>query len=301
MNVAGRSIGIMTVNGFDFHPNARFREEAKQRGHRVMLINPYSLCCSVGRNKGEVSFSDHDTLPDLVMPRQGSPMGEYGFVLLRQFELMGIPLVNGIRGVTIARNQFMSLQQLSGSGVPVPEACFVNRRDTFFEGVIRLGGYPVVVKQVDGMGGDGVEKLDSSSDAEGYLEDHFVPVKGLVLQRYIPPENRQDLRLLVVGDRVAGAMALTPPPGQFKANIHQQGQACAFSPSPELERTAVDAAKACSLDIAGVDIMVSPDAGAQVIEVNYSPGFSGLEKATGKNIAATILEHVLKTAFRNQS
>ena len=299
MSPTSRNIGIMTVNGFEFHPNTRFREEAQRQGHRIMLINPYSLCCSVGKSKGEMVLADHETLPDLVMPRQGSPMGEYGFVLLRQFELMGIPLVNGIRGVTIARNQFMSLQRLAGSGVPVPEACFVNRRDMFFDGIARLGGYPVVVKQVDGMGGDGVEKLDSPTDAKAYLEAHFVPVKGIVLQRYIPPENRQDLRLLVVGDRVAGAMALTPQPGQFKANIHQQGDARAFSPSPDLERTAVAAARACGLDIAGVDMMISSDTGAQVIEVNYSPGFSGLEKATGKNIAASILKHVLKTAFEN--
>ncbi|HCY83929.1 MAG TPA: hypothetical protein DHV36_02210 [Desulfobacteraceae bacterium] len=297
MTFTARTIGIMTVNGFDFHPNGRFQEEAKRLGHRVMLINPYSLCCSVGDKGGTLFLSDHDTLPDLVMPRQGSPMGEYGFVLLRQFELMGIALVNGIHGVTIARNQFLSLQQLAGAGVTVPDACFVNRRDTFFEGIGRLGGYPVVAKQVDGMGGDGVERLDSASAAEAYLEAHFVPVKGVVLQRYIPPDHRTDLRLLVVGDRVAGAMALTPKQGQFKANIHQQAQAHAFFPSPELERMAVAAARACSLDIAGVDMMISPDTGPQVIEVNYSPGFNGLEMATGKNIAAAILQHVLQIAF----
>ena len=30
-------------------------------------------------------------MPDVVLPRQGSPMGEYGLALLRQFMHLGIP------------------------------------------------------------------------------------------------------------------------------------------------------------------------------------------------------------------
>lgn len=69
------NIGIMTINGFEYHPNARFREEAVKSGHRIMLIDPYNMGCTLDP-KGPGVFMDLDSeIPDLVMPRQGSPMG----------------------------------------------------------------------------------------------------------------------------------------------------------------------------------------------------------------------------------
>ncbi len=289
------NIGIMTINGFEYHPNARFREEAVKSGHRIMLIDPYNMGCTLDP-KGPGVFMDLDSeIPDLVMPRQGSPMGEYGFVLLRQFIALGIPLVNSIEGVTIARNQFISLQQLSLAGVAVPQSIFVTRENRFFSAVQRLGGFPVVAKQVDGMGGDGVVMLNTRKEAQVFLETGLIPRKGIVVQAFINPRNRTDLRVLIIGGRVAGVMALTPAPGQFKANIHQQAKARPFDLPESLNRMAVAAARACRLDIAGVDMMVCPDHGAVVSEVNYSPGFRGLEQATGMNIAGMILDHVVRS------
>lgn len=293
MNPDGQTIGIMTVNGFDFHPNGRFRQEAEKKGHRVMLMDPYGVGCVIDGSSPRAFFADDGGMPDLVMPRQGSPMGEYGFVLLRQFEAMGLPIINGIDGVTIARNQYMTLQHLSCAGLPVPASYFVTREDVFFEAVRQLGGYPVVVKQVDGMGGDGVAVVGNADDANSFLGTRFVPRKGVVVQSFLDPLDRKDLRILVIGGRVAGTMALTPAPGQFRSNIHQQGRPAAFDLPAGLAELATRAARACRLEIAGVDMLVSAGNTARIIEVNYSPGFRGLEQATGLNIAGMILDHVL--------
>ncbi len=298
MNTPGLNIGIMTVNGFDFHPNFRFRQEAQKRGHRIILVDPYGMGCVIGKNRHQIFMADHPDLPDLVMPRQGSPMGEYGFVLLRQFEALGTPLINSIEGVSIARNQFLSLQRLAGAGISVPDTCFVTRKDTFFTAVEQLGNYPVVVKQVDGMGGAGVTMLNTKDEAEVYLTSCFSSKKGVVVQIFLTPKGRTDVRLLVIGDKVAGAMALTPAPGKFKANIHQQGKARFFAPTKDQEKMAVAAAKACCLEVAGVDMLVTSQNEARVIEVNYSPGFRGLEDAIGLNIAGMILDHVIAICQR---
>ena len=294
MNPSGLTIGIMTINGFEFHPNARFRQEAAKRGHGIMLIDPYGMGCMIEEGKPGVFMADHPDLPDLVMPRQGSPMGEYGFVLLRQFDALGIPLKNSLEGVTIARNQFITLQHLTAARIPVPDTCFVTREDNFFRAVAKLGGYPVVAKQVDGMGGDGVTLVNSREEARAYLSSRFSPRKGGLVQAYILPEDRMDVRLLVIGNKVTGAMALTPATGQFKANIHQQGRARPFVPDRQQVKMAVAAARACCLDVAGVDMLVTQGQGSRIIEVNYSPGFRGLEEATGLNIAGKILDHVIK-------
>ena len=49
------------------------------------------------------------------------------------------------------------------------------------------------------------------------------------------------------------------------------------------------------LQVAGVDLLESKE-GPRVIEINSSPGFEGLEAATGRNIAMEILSYALAYA-----
>jgi len=300
-------IGIMTVNGVDFHPNRRLIEAAKAFGHKILLINPYEITCymEMGRSSlaglpglpdsSDFSMDIPGQVPDVVLPRQGSPMGEYGFVLLRHFMQMKIPLVNSIKGITIAKNQYVTLQTLGAAGIRVPNTCFITRKTSFFKAVEHLGGFPVIVKQVDGMGGDGVVKIENGIQAEKYLDTHLNSLKGMLVQQFFTPEGRRDLRMLVIGGRLAGTMSLKPVPGDFRANIHQNSRATAIDIDDlpgELVDLALDAARACHLDIAGVDMILEKVGEPIVIEVNYSPGFRGLEEATGKDISRQIIEYV---------
>ena len=285
-------IGLLTINDFGFHPNRRLREAAMAQGHEILLINPYKVTATLIDRAFDFSMADMEAAPDIILPRQGSPMGEYGLALLRQFAQMGIHLVNGLKGVTIARSQYITLQRLVAAGIPVPSSCFITAKSQFPKAVDALGGYPVVVKQVDGMGGDGVIKADCREDADGFLNEHLNARKGLVVQAFIPPKGRKDVRLLVISSRVAGAMTLEPPQSDFRANIHQSGQAKVLDPPPAWGKLAVQAADACGLDIAGVDMIVARGGDPKIIEVNYSPGFRGLETATGKDIAKQIIEFV---------
>ena len=43
--------------------------------------------------------------------------------------------------------------------------------------------------------------------------------------------------------------------------------------------------------VGGVDILEGAD-GPKVLEVNSSPGLEGIEKATGKDMAASIIAHL---------
>jgi ribosomal protein S6--L-glutamate ligase len=292
-------IGVLTIHDLTFHPNGRLDQAAWQRGHRLMLINPYQLVCVLENQVSEISGHQSavsQDLPHVVLPRQGSPMGEYGFVVLRQFEALGVPLVNGLEGVTVARHQYVTLQVLAAAGVPVPDTCFVTRPATFFDAVDRLGGYPVVVKQPSGMGGDGVFKIDDAEQGGIFVNTRLDPVKGLLVQRFFPPSGRMDARVLVIGGRIAGAMTLTPASDDFRTNIHRHGRAHAFDPPASWKETAVQAARACRLDIAGVDMMGRPGGSPCVIEVNYSPGFRGLEAATGKDVAMKIIDFAVQKA-----
>ena len=87
-------------------------------------------------------------------------------------------------------------------------------------------------------------------------------------------------------------MELMPNPDDFRANIHLAGQGKGVTLDPKLSELAVRSAKVLGLEIAGTDIIVGEDGTPRVIEVNYSPGFRGLEKATGLDIASGIVGYV---------
>lgn len=71
-----------------------------------------------------------------------------------------------------------------------------------------------------------------------------------------------------------------------------------IEPDPVYERTARAAAQAVGLGVAGVDLLEGRN-GPRVMEVNASPGFEGLERATGADVAGRIVEFAERLAFRS--
>lgn len=61
--------------------------------------------------------------------------------------------------------------------------------------------------------------------------------------------------------------------------------------APSERSTAVRAAKAMGLNVAGVD-MVQSEEGPMVLEVNSSPGLEGIEKASSIDIADQIIDNI---------
>ncbi len=287
------NIGIITVNDFSFHPTMRLTQAAKKRGCHTTVINPYQMLSGIQRGQFHYSIKDLPQTLDVVLPRQGSPMGDYGLALLRQFMHLGIPLINGLEGITIARNQYITLQTLTAAGLPVPDTFFITAEEGFHRAVESLGGYPVIIKRMDGMGGDGVAMVRTHHEIAPLCDKLLEGKKGAVVQRFIPPDNRRDLRIFVIGQQVVGAMSLTPKKGEFRSNFHLDGKARAIELPREWEEMAIKAAGACHLDIAGVDLIVAENGTPYIMEVNYSPCFRGLEEVTGVDVAEKIIDYVL--------
>jgi ribosomal protein S6--L-glutamate ligase len=110
----------------------------------------------------------------------------------------------------------------------------------------------------------------------------------ILLQEFVAEAQGRDVRALVVGDRVAGAMRREARKGEFRSNLHRGGFGKAADLSREVEEAAVRAARVLGLDVAGVDLLESAN-GPKVMELNSSPGFEGLERATGLDIAGEII------------
>jgi ribosomal protein S6--L-glutamate ligase len=289
------NIGIITVRDHEYHPNRRLIEAAAEQGHRAMLIHPYRVWPCLDKGKPFLLGPPEIKQVDVILPRQGATVGDSCLALIRQFSLMGIPVVNDLNSIRLAKNQFLTLMALSETGINVPDTVFVNSAQGFKDALVRLGGFPVVVKQASNRQGQGVALIESEHSVHGVIHDDLDEREGLLVQRFIHPKGRQDIRVLVIGGKIAGAIELWPKEGDFRANIHLGGKSQPKDLPHELEDIALKATGAIGLDIAGVDLILDQNGQISVIELNYSPGFRGMEAATGIDIAGRIVHYLTDT------
>lgn len=284
-------IGIITVKGCTYHPNQRLREAAQNRGLVLECLNPYDLHPGIHAGRLTLQIGEDRSLPGVILPRQGAQIGASSLTILTQFYNLGIPLVNEPESIRIASNKFSTLQVLAAASIPVPDTRFAHSPSAFWSGIEGLGGYPLVGKGLNSRQGQEVELLNGSRDAERFMETHLKADKGVLLQRFIPPKGRRDFRVLVIGGKVAGTMELKAFDGDFRSNYHVSGWSHRAHLSMEQERIALASVRAVGLSIAGVDLVLEESQKCLVLEVNSTPGFKGLEAASGVDVADKIITY----------
>ena len=292
-------IGILTTRNSDYHPNRRLVEAGSESGSRVTLIHPKNCLSAIYSGKPGLEIAFFEDHPKVLLPRIGATISDYALTLVRHFEHTGVRVVNGFQSILLARNKFLTLQALADHGMPVPDSHFVSNRNNYEKAVADLGGYPVVVKTPNSRQGKGVILVESSRTAQPIMDKLEVKKQGLLVQEFIGSQGREDIRAFVLGDRVIGAMTLKPKPGDFRSNVHQNGSAKGMTLNKELTELAIESSRALGLEISGPDIILDGNGKPRVIEVNYSPGFRGLEAATNLDIASKIIRYVTQTGGGN--
>jgi ribosomal protein S6--L-glutamate ligase len=163
-----------------------------------------------------------------------------------------------------------------------------------------LGGPPVVIKLLEGTQGIGVVLGETQSSAESIIQAFGGLKANILVQEFIKEAGGQDIRCLVVGERVVAAMSRTGKEGDFRSNLHRGGKAETIRITPEERSTATRAAKIMGLNVCGVDLLRS-NHGPVVMEVNSSPGLEGVENATGIDVAGRIIEFLEKNGRPNRT
>jgi ribosomal protein S6--L-glutamate ligase len=198
-------------------------------------------------------------------------------------------------GITRSRDKLRSLQLMSRSGIGMPITAFSHDTKHVDDLIEMVGGAPVVIKLLEGTQGVGVILAETHDSAKSVIQAFRGANLNILVQEYIKEAGGADIRCLVVGDRVVGAMKRQGAPGEFRSNLHQGGSATTIKITPEERSIAVRATKIMGLNVCGVD-MLRTNHGPAVMEINSSPGIEGLEKATEIDIAARIIQFVEKNA-----
>ncbi|WP_260295475.1 30S ribosomal protein S6--L-glutamate ligase [Sedimenticola hydrogenitrophicus] len=286
-------IAILSRNA-KLYSTMRLVEAAKARGHQVRVVDPLRCYMNITSHRPSIHYKG-ETLDDFdaVIPRIGASITFYGTAVLRQFEMMGVYPLNESVAITRARDKLRSAQLLARKGIGLPVTGFAHSPDDINDLMTQVGGAPVVIKLLEGTQGIGVVLAETHKAAESVIQAFMGLKANIMVQEFIGESKGSDLRCLVIGDKVVAAMKRQAREGEFRSNLHRGGSATLVRITPEERSTAVRAARVMGLNVCGVDLLRS-NHGPVVMEVNSSPGLEGIEHATNKDIANTIIEFIEK-------
>lgn len=290
---------IILSKGPANYSTRRLKDEAKLRGHEVRVVN-YAKCYVTLESSNPVVRYEGEVIKDVdvIIPRIASSLTMYGGSIVRQFEMQNVFTTTSSIALVRSRDKLRSMQLLAKAGVGIPKTVFARETADLADVLDQVGGAPVIIKVARGTHGKGVVLAETRKAAEAVMQAFYVEGVNFLVQEYVTESAGEDIRAFVVNGKVIASMRRQSLDDDFRSNLHQGGEGTPVKLTDEERKTAQKAAKTMGLAICGVDMMRS-GRGPLVLEANASPGF-GIEKVTGHNVAAKIIDYVEQNAQRTR-
>ena len=288
-------IAILSQNEA-LYSTRRLIEAGEERGHEMRVINYLRCYMNITSHRPSIVYNDKPLENfDAIIPRIGASKTFYGTAVVRQFEVMGVFSTNESQAISRSRDKLRCLQILAKDGIGLPVTGFAHDTQDIDGLIETVGGAPLVIKLLEGTQGIGVVLAETYQAAKSVIEAFRGLDANILVQEYIKEAKGADLRCFVIGGKVVAAMKRQGAEGEFRSNLHRGGKAEKIKLTPEERSTAIRAAKAMGLRVAGVDLLRS-NHGPVVMEVNSSPGLEGIEKAAEVDVAGKIIDYLEKNA-----
>ncbi len=194
---------------------------------------------------------------------------------------------------------------LTGAGLPVAKT-LVGYSWLLYRMAPEYIGFPMIIKGSGGHRGGSVYRVNTLEELEKLVMQlrkiEIAEGRRYMAQEYV--ENTCDYRVIVMGDKVLGAMKRTRlKEGEFRNNFVLGGKVEMAELTEDVKKLCVRAAQACGLLIAGVDLVFVGDDPSKPLfwEVNRGPQFKGFMQATGIDVPREIIKLFKKLIIQNRS
>ena len=299
-NPKNMDVAILSVS-LNVYSTSRIAEEFERAGHYVEHIDHTKCSVQLGGDKPQIFYGTENITDefDAVVPRIGTTVTRHGAAIVKQFEMNHIFSTAKSLGIVRARNKVSTLQMMFKKGISVPKTVFSINPNNVEDQIELLGGAPVIIKLQEGTQGKGVILAESKKSAKSVIDTLYNMNTSILLQEYIEEANGEDLRIIVVDNKIVAGMKRTSGLDDFRSNVHRGAETQKVQLTPREKFMAINATKHLGLGVAGVDLIRSKN-GPLLIEVNASPGLKGIEAATSVNVAKSIVQFVEKNGRRNR-
>jgi RimK family alpha-L-glutamate ligase len=235
--------------------NARLAAAFRAFGHEASVVAPTEARVQ----RGDVALARLDV-------RRTLDGVEDGLWRLADVERAGALLLNGPAALLNAHDKLATAVVLGRAGVPHPRTAHV-RRPSLPSSL----SPPYVVKPRFGSWGRDVFRCETESDLVSCFaalgRKRWFRRQGALVQELVRAAGA-DMRVVVAGGEVVGAVSRVAPPAEWRTNVALGAARTPVVPSAEAGATACEAAAAVGLDLAGVDLVPGVDGRHLVLEVN---------------------------------
>ena len=230
---------------------------------------------------GDVALSRLDVRPTL----DGV---EGGMHVLARLAERGVRVLNPPSAILAAHDKLLTARALKLAQVPHPATAYAVPGRPLDAELCP----PFVVKPRFGSWGAGVRlcrDADEFAAALGPLSSEpWFAKQGALVQEFVPPVG-YDLRLVVAGDEVVGAIRRVARPGEWRTNVALGATRHPVVPDAHASHLALAAAAAIGGDLVGVDLLPTAGMDYVVLEVNAAVDFTP-EYSLGGDVSAVALE-----------
>jgi len=229
--------------------------------------------------EGDIAIGRLDVVPTL----DGVEPGLFDLLLL---ERAGFTVLNGARALLACHDKWRTTRLLDLAALPHPRT------------VLLPSGHPVpfdpplVVKPRFGSWGKDVEHCRTPEELEECLaraaSKPWFRRHGALLQELVPSAGI-DLRIVVAGGDVVGAVQRVARPGEWRTNTALGGTRRPVDPSEDACALAASAASAVGADLVGVDLLPLAGGGYTVLELNGAVDFTSEYGLGGRDVYADVV------------
>ncbi len=286
--------GIIVVNAYSqsedyLYQANRLKEEFSFKGVSVEIVKNY---CGIAKLEKNGKITSHQAGDFAVFLDKDK-------YIMRLLEGAGVRLFNSSYAIEICDDKMLTHVALSEMGIPMPATipapfCYTPDAkigEEYCKNVINELSLPVVVKH--SYGSLGKEVFLARSQEELKELAHKLRFTPHFYQKYIQESKGEDLRVIAVGGKAIAAMRRSSDK-DFRSNIALGGNACAYGLTGEIVALAKKISEKLRLDYCGIDFLFSNE-GLMLCEVNSNAFFKGIEKATGVNVAAAYVNHIIQS------
>ena len=286
--------GIVVTDPDDWTARA-IRDGFSRLGAEADFLNFSSLAARIGpdlRLRGNgTDLAGLDGLVVRDLGRSGSVDVAFRFEALSALQELGLPIVNPPSAIQRAANKFATSITLYEAGIHHPKTLVTTSFSAASEFVAEHGR--AVSKPLFGYKGRGLLLL--APEDPGPLREVLARSGVVYLQEFLESTapSPRDIRVFVVGEKVAGAIYRVAPPGSWISNLSQGGAPERCPLTGEMEDLALRANGAVGTVYSGVDLIETAD-GLAVLEVNGTPSGRGVHQAWGIDAGEMIASHILE-------
>ena len=164
---------------------------ARARGHDVAVADPLDVQIVISRGRPAMFHGDRLLGPiDLVLPRIGASITNYGLAVVRQFDMMGVPVLNNAIAIARSRDKLRAMQLLTKKDIDVPKTVCARTPDSVSTALDFIGGTPAIVKLQQGAQGIGTMIAETPQAVTSLLETLWAMGQDIICLLYTSPSPR---------------------------------------------------------------------------------------------------------------